>query len=200
MHTMQRPNAAPLGKTTIRPIATMWLRSVAICACLAAPGFARTVMASEAPKLTDAEILGIYIQVNGFDIETALLGRAQASSPAVRELATQVSSDHMAVRQGAYDLAAKCSVSPALPSGRNAVAVEHGRAMTKLMALKGNEFDKAYVQHEVAFHRAAVDAVRQALLPAAACPALKAHFTEILPALEHHYSETASLARELTAR
>lgn len=150
--------------------------------------------------LTDAEILGTYIQVNSFDVETALLGRSQASSTAVRELATRVASDHLGVRQSAFELAVKCKVSPVLASGRVSAAQEHGRAMTTLVALTGAAFDKAYLQHEAAFHHAAIDAVRQALLPSATCPALKAHFNEVLPAFERHLSETQALARELTAR
>ena len=99
------------------------------------------------------------IQVNGFDVETALLARAQASSNDVRTLATHVSADHMGVRQAAFDLAAKCNVSPVLPASRVGAALEHGKAMTKLAALTGTEFDKSYLLREVAFHRSAIDAV-----------------------------------------
>jgi putative membrane protein len=169
--------------------------------CLVMFGLAGSGVAGIVPSaMSDAEILGIYIQVNGFDIETALLGRAQARSVAVRELAARVSSDHLGVRQTAFDLAAQCKVSPVLPGNREAAAIEHGRAMTKLTALEGLEFDKAYVQHEVAFHRAAIDAVRQLLQPSATCPALKAHFKSVLPALEQHLSATEELSRELAAR
>jgi putative membrane protein len=181
--------------TTKKPL----LVFAAVCCVLF--GFAASAIAGIAPNaMSDAEVLGVYIQVNGFDVETALLGRSQANSNAVRELATQVSSDHLNVRQAAFDLAAKCKVSPVLPSNRYAAAIEHGRQMTKLTALKGVEFDKAYLQHEVAFHRAAIDAVRQVLQPAATCPVLKAHFKDVLPALEQHLAETEGLARELTAR
>jgi putative membrane protein len=169
--------------------------------CLVVFGLAGCGVAGIVPSaMSDAEILGVYIQVNGFDIETALLGRAQARSDPVRELAARVSSDHMGVRQTAFDLAAKCKVSPVLPGNREVAAIEHGRAMTRLTALEGLEFDKAYVQHEVAFHRAAIDAVRQLLQPSATCPALKAHFKSVLPALEQHLSATEELSRELNAR
>jgi len=149
--------------------------------------------------MSDAEVLGIYIQVNGFDVETALLARAQASSNDVRTLANHVSADHMGVRQAAFDLAAKCNVSPVLPASRVAAALEHGKAMTKLAALTGAEFDKAYLLREVAFHRSAIDAVRNALLPSATCAAIKTHFNTVLPAFEHHLSETETLARQFGA-
>jgi putative membrane protein len=181
--------------------------TVALLVAFAGSALAGSAVAATASNVhstiaavSDAEILGTYIQVNGFDVETALLGRAQASSSAVRELAVRVSSDHLGVRQAAFDLAAKCKVSPVLASSRNAPASEHGRAMATLLTLTGGEFDRAYVQHEVAFHRAAIDAVRQVLLPAATCPALKSHFRDVLPAFAKHLSETEALASLLTGR
>ena len=162
-----------------------------------APAFAGLCLAAlacnapvAAGTLSDAQILGIYIQVNSFDIETALLGRAQAGSDAVRSLAEHVASDHTGVRQAAYALAAKCDVVPMLPPDRNAVADDHGRTLARLLALKGVEFDTAYLQHEAAFHRTAIDAVRTTLLPEAQCADLQAHFREVLPAFEHHLRQT----------
>jgi putative membrane protein len=167
---------------------------VLLSTCCAA---AFTPAGAEPPKsLTDSQILGVYIQVNGFDIETALLGRAQAKSESVRKLAGHVASDHVGVRQQAYKLAEQCKVPIVLPAERDLAAVEHGEAMTRLLSLSGDTFDKAYIQHEVAFPRSAIDAVREALLPAAACPALKAHLTSVLPAFEHHLSQTEAIEHE----
>ena len=180
---------------------TFFTRFIVATACFAGLGLTAV---SRAPvggaALTDAEVLGVYIQVNSFDIETALLARAQATSPAVRALAAQVAKDHVGVRQAAYDLAATCKVSPSVPNARNSAAVEHSRSLGALAALSGSGFDRAYVQHELAFHRSAINAVSGALLPAATCPALKAHFTQILPALEQHAKETERIASELTTR
>jgi putative membrane protein len=150
-----------------------------------------------AGSLSDSQILGIYIQVNGFDVETALLGQAKAASDSVRKLANRVASDHVAVRQQAYALAGECKVPVVLPSERDAAAVEHGKAMTHLLSLDGGTFDKAYAQNEAAFHRSAIDAVRTTLLPAATCPALKAHLSQALPAFEHHLAQTEMVERKL---
>jgi putative membrane protein len=150
--------------------------------------------AARAADLTDGQIIAIYIQVNGFDIETALLGRAQATSAEARKLAEHVASDHLGVREGAYALAEKCKVAPVLPTERNAAAIDHDKAMAKLLALKGADFDKAYAEHEVAFHTAAIDAVKTALLPSAKCPELQEHFKQVLPAFEHHLMMTKELA------
>jgi hypothetical protein len=49
----------------------------------------------------------------------------------------------------------------------------------------------------VAFHQSAIEAVRNTLLPAATCPALKAHFNTVLPAFEHHLTLTEATERQL---
>lgn len=175
--------------------------SACAAACAIALGLADSATARVTHRpMSEAEALGVYIQVNGFDVETGLLGRAQASSASVRALAAQVAADHLGVRQTAFDLAAACKVVPVVPNDRAAAAIEHGRSMATLAALHGLEFDRAYMQHEVAFHRAAIEAVRRVLQPSATCPALKTHFNAVLPAMEHHLSETEALTRELTAR
>lgn len=147
-----------------------------------------------AAQLNDGQILAIYIQVNGFDIETALLGSAQGASEDVRSLAKHVASDHSGVREAAYGLAEKCNVTLTLPTERNAAAVDHARTLAELQGLKGADFDKAYVRHEVAFHRAAIQAVKTALQPSAQCADLQAHFAQVLPAFEHHLQMTEALA------
>lgn len=152
---------------------------------------------ARAADLTDGQIIGIYIQVNGFDIETALLGSSQAGSVEARKLAEHVVSDHLGVRQGAFALAEKCKVTPVLPAERNSAAIDHDAAMARLLKLAGADFDKAYAEHEVAFHTAAIDAVRNTLLPAAKCLDLQAHFKAVLPAFEHHLMMTKELAAHL---
>lgn len=147
-----------------------------------------------AGQLSDAQIMGIYIQVNGFDIDTALLGRSQGGSPALRQFAEHVAADHIGVRQSVYEIAAKCKTAPTLPLERYTDGAEHDKALAKLLALTGAAFDKAYLEHEIAFHRAAIEAVRTQLLPVAKCPELQTHFKAVLPAFEHHLTQTEALA------
>lgn len=163
-------------------------------------GAALACQAAAAAPLDDAQILGIYIQVNGFDIETALLGRGLGYSVGVRSIAEHVSTDHLGVRQLAYTIAAACKVQPVLPESRAQAGIEHGQAMARLVTLKGRDFDEAYLSHEVVFHKDAIAAVREVLAPAARCPALKEHLNGVLPAFESHLAETAKLAAALPRR
>ena len=152
---------------------------------------------TQAGELSDAEIIGVYSQVNSFDIETALIGQTLGASDAVRELGQMVSRDHSGVRSGVHALAADIGVIPVLPPARIEAAREHDAVVMSLRALNGAEFDAAYLRHEVAFHRAAIAAVETLLMPGAENDALRDHFADVLPAFRHHLQMTIEAANAL---
>lgn len=152
---------------------------------------------AKAQALTDREVVAVYAQVNSFDIEAALLGASRGKAPSVRALAAMVAGDHLSVRRAVNALARDAGITLSLPADRAAAAVEHDTRMSKLITLSGGDFDRAYVAHELAFHRAALQAVRSVLLPQAQNAQLQAHFREVLPHFEHHIAETERVAREL---
>jgi putative membrane protein len=164
-------------------------RLLAIAIAALPPTFA---VAGSSPD--DASTLAIYLQLNSFDIETSLLARAQASSESLRMLAEHVVSDHLKVRQAALALATQCSIVPALPAARLAIAMKHDEELTTLLRLHDKTFDEHYLQHDLAFHREAIDTVRNTLLPSARCTALVSHLTAVLPAFEEHLAHTQALA------
>ena len=150
-----------------------------------------------ADGLSDAEIIGIYSQVNSFDIETALLGEVMGQSEEVRALGEMVSNDHSGVRAGVHQLASELGIVPVLPPARIKAAMEHDKVIETLRAAGPDGFDEAYLTHEIAFHRSAIAAVEGLLLPEADAPELKAHFEAVLPAFEHHLHANIEAAEKL---
>ncbi len=150
-----------------------------------------------ADALSDAQILGIYSQVNSFDIETALLGQLKGDSDDVRAIGKMVSTDHTGVRAATHTLATEIGVMPELPPTRVTAARDHDAVMARLHQLQGAEFDAAYLQHEIAFHTAAISAVEGLLLPETENPELRAHFEAVLPAFRHHLQMTIDAAEAL---
>ena len=71
--------------------------------------------------------------------------------------------------------------------------------VANLKTLKGAAFDKAYVDHEVAYHQAVIDAVDKTLIPSAKNAELKALLVKVRPAfvahLEHAKHIQASLGK-----
>jgi putative membrane protein len=152
--------------------------------------------AGAAPALDDATILAIFDQANAVDIYTGRLGAKYGSSEEVRALGRMVVSDHVAVQQMGRDLAKKLKVIPTLPDNDSSVA-DYARIVAQLQSKTGADFDKAYLQYEVAYHQSVVDAIKGSLLPAISNPELKALVKTVLPGFERHLAATRVLASKM---
>lgn len=169
------------------------IRGLAIATAVAVP----LSGTAQAGGLNDAAIVAIYNQVNSIDIETAIVGELMGHSEDVRALAHMVASDHTEVRKTAHDLALKVGITPDLPASRATAAQAHYETIANLRTKSGPDFDRTYLLHEIDFHAAAMNAVRDILLPAAKSPELKAHFEGVLPHFAHHLAETKRVAKKL---
>ena len=69
--------------------------------------------------------------------------------------------------------------------------------MTQLSSLSGAAFDRAFLQHEVGFHNAVIDAVTKTLLPAIQNAQLKDLVTKIAPAFVAHRDRAQMLLDHL---
>ena len=104
--------------------------------------------------------------------------------------------DHGAVRQQGRDLAASLKVT-ATPPADFALAKAHVEAMTKLRALKGGDFDRAFLQHEIDYHNAVIDAITKTLLLAIQNARLKDLVTKVAPAFVAHRDRAQNLLDHL---
>jgi putative membrane protein len=146
--------------------------------------------------LDDAAIFAIFDEVNAADIWTARLGAKKCHAQEVCELARMVASDHEQVQQMMRDLARKLAITP-VPPDSDSNAQDHAKAIALLQDKSGAEFDRAYLLHEIEFHNAAVNAVKQTLLPTIQNGEFKALVQKVLPGFEHHLAETAEVAHRL---
>lgn len=163
----------------------MWLASVvALTVALPSSPAPLRPTGPQAP-LTDATIVAIFDAANGFDMETGALGSAKGSSKEVRAVGASLVRDHQAVRQQGRDLAKKLGVTPT-PPAVNPFAAQHEQAMTELKTKTGVAFDRAFLDHEIAYHQAVIDAVTKTLLPAIQNAELKAFVEKIAPAFQAH--------------
>ena len=135
--------------------------------------------------LTDANIIAIFDAANSYDIETGTLGTQKGHSKEVRAVGASLVRDHTGVRQQGRDLAKKLGVTP-VPPDVNPLAAQHAKALVELRAAKGVAFDKAFLDHEIAFHQAVIDAVTTTLLPAIQNAELKAFVEKVAPAFQAH--------------
>ena len=149
------------------------------------------------PALNDATIVAIFDEANTADIETGQLAVKKGSTKEVRDFGAMLVRDHSAVRQQGRDLAKKLGVTPTAPKPDQG-AIDHAAAMKQLRALKGPAFDKAFLAHEVAFHKAVIDAVTTTLLPAIQNADLKALVVKVAPAFQAHMLAAQNLESKLS--
>lgn len=162
--------------------------AVALAALVAAPASNAHAQA----KLDDPTIVAIFDAANTWDIETGALASKKGTTKEVRDFGAMLQRDHSNVRQQGRDLAKKLGVTPTPPKDF-AMAKDHAEAIKKLERLNGKAFDKAFLEHEIAFHKAVIDAVTTTLLPALQNAQVKDLVTKVAPAFEAHRAGAQNL-------
>ena len=140
----------------------------------------------------DPTIVAIFDAANTWDMETGELAATRGSTKAVRDFGAMLVNDHRSVRQQGRDLAKSLKVTPTPPKDF-ALATDHAAAMTKLRGLHGTAFDRAFLAHEVSFHKAVIDAMTGTLLPATQNAQLKDLEQKVAPAFTAHMQKAQSL-------
>ncbi|MDQ2988832.1 MAG: DUF4142 domain-containing protein [Pseudomonadota bacterium] len=134
----------------------------------------------------DAQIAGIVVAANAVDIDAGKLAEKMSSNKDVKAFAQQMVTDHTGVNQQAGALVKKLNVTPE-DSDTSKSLKQGGEAnITKLKGMKSAAFDKAYIDHEVTYHQAVLDAVDTTLIPNAKNAELKETLVKTRPAFVAH--------------
>ena len=164
--------------------------------------FAGTMLVAtvaSAQGVTDPQIAKIVVTANQVDIDAGKLAASKATNPEVKKFAQTMVNDHTGVNKQAVALVTKLKVTPADNDTAKSLYDGGKSNVTNLTGLKGKEFDKAYIDHEVAYHTAVLDAVDNTLIPGAQNAELKALLVKVRPAfaahLEHAKMIQASLSK-----
>ena len=153
----------------------------------------KSALAQEAAsKLDDPTIVAIFDAANTYDMETGSLAVSKAHSKAIREFGAMLVRDHRNVRAQGRKLAKSLHVTPTPPKDF-ALAKAHVSAMRSLRAAKGKKFDRAFLQHEIDYHNAVIDAITKTLLPATQNAQVKDLETKVAPAFVAHRDRAQSL-------
>jgi putative membrane protein len=134
----------------------------------------------------DAQIAAIVVTANNVDVEAGKLATTKSTNPEVKKFAQQMVDDHTSVNKQAVDLVTKLKVTPQDNDTSKALQTGGNANLANLQHLAGKEFDKAYVDHEVAYHQAVLDAVDKTLIPSASNAELKALLVKVRPAFVAH--------------
>ena len=158
---------------------------------------AATTAFAQAPN--DAQIASIVVTANQVDIDAGKLAQKRAHKTEVKAFAKQMITDHTGVNEQAVALVKKLKVTPEDNATSQSLANGGLDNLKNLRTLKGAAFDRAYVDHEVAYHQQVIGAIDKTLIPSAQNAELKALLVAVRPAfvghLEHAQHIQTSLAQ-----
>jgi len=141
-----------------------------------------------APEFSDAEIAHIAVTANSVDSTAAVQALKKATNTEVKNFARTMIRDHGAANKLATALATKLSLTPQDNDQSRALETGYDQSQAELNAatLTGAAFDKAYIDHEVTYHQAVLDALDKVLIPQADNAELKALLEQIRPNVAQH--------------
>jgi putative membrane protein len=143
--------------------------------------------------VSDAEIAAIVVAANSVDAEMGDLALERATSADVKQFGKTMGTDHRAVNEAAVALVGKLNVTPVESVTSRKLRADGAAVKADLTAKSGAEFDRAYITHEVNYHRAVIAAVDELLIPNATNAELKATLISVRPAFVAHLQHAEHL-------
>jgi len=146
---------------------------------------------------TDPQIAAIVVTANQVDIDAGKLAAARTKNPDVKQFAQLMVTDHTGVNKQATALVNRLHVTPE-PNDTSKSRKEGGdKNLAALKPLKGAAVDKAYGDHEVAYHQSVLDAIDKTLIPNASNADLKQLLEKVRPAIASHLEHAQHLQASL---
>ena len=172
----------------------MNIATVAMCSALAL--WTSGALAQPAGP-TDPQIAAIVVTANQVDIDAGKLATAKARAKEVKAFAEQMITDHTGVNKQATELVTKLKMKPEENETSKSIKQGGDDNLAKLEKLKGAEFDRAYVDHEVTYHQIVIDALDKTLAPNAKNEELKQLLIKVRPAFVAHLEHAKSIQAKL---
>ncbi len=172
---------------------------IAMTLALTAVLQAQTPAPAPAPDLSDPEVAHVAVTANSIDIDMAKLVPSHTTNAAVRQFATTMITDHSAVNAQAAALATKLGVTPKDNAVSQSLQSGATSARASLDPLHGAAFDRAYMDREVAYHQAVLDAIDKLLVPTTENAELRKLLVDVRPAIATHLEHAKHLRSQLAA-
>jgi putative membrane protein len=154
--------------------------------------------AAATPAINDAQIAHIAVTANAVDSAAGMLAKTKGTSKAVKDFAQTMVTDHAGVNKQAVALATKLNVTPEDNDTSRQLKSGGDANLAKLQGLSGAAFDKAYIDNEVSYHQAVLDALDKTLIPNAQNAELKGLLEKVRPAFVAHLERAKKIQSSMS--
>ena len=152
--------------------------------------------AGDDAPLTDANIVALLDEANMADSAAGAVAAPTATNKAVKDFARLMMSEHHALRKQGQDLAKKLNVSPAPPANDPVKPLAESEMTALESTPKGPEFDRVYIEQEIAAHKAVLDLADKAGSQAQN-EELKALIEKARPVIQKHLDQAEKIQDQL---
>ena len=150
-------------------------------------------------ELTDANIAALLDEANKADSSASAVAAKKASSPAVKRFARMMMGEHHALRVAGEKVVKQANMTPAAPADDPVAPLARQEASVLDSTPAGSQFDRAYIDQEVAAHRAVKDLLERSE-GEADNPDLKAVIGKARPVVDRHLKEAEELQQRLAEK
>ncbi len=155
--------------------------------------------AQSKPQLNDAQIAMVAVLGNKIDIKYAKLAKKKSKNLSVNGFANTMINNHESVVKAATKLAKKLDVTPQSSDLSKQLQSNAKKERSKLRSKSGKAFNKAYIDNEVAYHKAVINLVKDKLIPQASNDQLKNLLKKAVPMFKGHLQYAESLQKSLSS-
>jgi putative membrane protein len=177
-------------KTMKRPQTVAWV-ILPVALILSTPAFSQSKT-----KLTDPEVASIAVTANQIDISYAELAKTKSKDAEILKFAETMATDHKAVIDQAVALVTKLNVTPKDNAVSKQLQADAEKTRKSLASKSGAAFDKAYIDNEVAYHKAVISVLESRLIPESQNKELKDLLTNVMPAFKAHLSHAEMVQKK----
>lgn len=147
-------------------------------------------------RLTDPNIVALLDEANKADSAAGAYALGKASNPEVKAFAKLMMGEHHALRAAGQQLAKKLNVTPQPPPDDPLQPAAQSEMAALRAAPKGPQFDRTYIDQEVAAHKLVLDLVDKAH-DQANNEELKTLIEQAKPVIEKHRDMAEEIQKKL---
>ncbi len=153
--------------------------------------------ASDVDRFRDPEIAMVLRNFNLAEIREGDLARDRAAAQPVKDFAAMMAGDHAQANSKTENELAKKEIFSADSNLSRQIDSESGQTVESLRTRSGADFDRAYLDRSISFHRYIVDTIDKTLKPAAKAKEVKAALDETRAAAETHLAKAQEIRKGL---
>jgi putative membrane protein len=148
--------------------------------------------------LTDVNIVALLDEANAADSAAGKLASTKGTSASVKEFGRDMARDHHKLREAGQAVAKKENLAPQAPSN-DTLATAAAKMQDNLTSMpKGKDWDKAYIDNEVAVHQSVLNLLQTAN-SAAQDTSLKALITKAQPTIQAHLQKAQAIQSKMAS-